>query len=132
VVDQPSLVSRRDLSFLKAWETDSFAVNLEALADNAVAGNAHLPCLAHSLSAVIGADGLVWLCGRLNAEPSARPLGDLHTAGFAEIWAGAERRRQARQAASAEFCRTNCPPCRLTKYNRLLNDLARLKTRHFI
>ena len=130
VVDHPAMVSRRDLGFLRA-EGD-FSVNLAALADNAASGNGNLPCLTHSLSSVIGADGLVWLCGRLNADPAARPLGDLARAGFAEIWAGDERRRQANLAASAEFCRIHCPPCRLTKYNRLIHRLARLKTRHFI
>ena len=128
VVDHPALASRRDLGFLKG----EFPVNLAALSDNAASGNLNLPCLAHSLSAVIGSDGLVWLCGRLNADPAARPLGDLTRAGFAEIWAGEERRHQAGLAASAEFCRTHCPPCRLTKYNRLLHSLGRLKTRHFI
>jgi len=130
VVDHPALASRRDLGFLRT--IGNFSVNLAALADNAVSGNGNLPCLAHSLSSVIGADGLVWLCGRLNASPAARPLGDLARAGFAEIWAGEERRRQADLAASAEFCQTHCPPCRLTKYNRLLHGLARLRTRHFI
>ena len=130
VVDHPDLVSRRDLDFLRA-EGD-FSINLAALADNAVSGNGDLPCLAHSLSSVIGADGLVWLCGRLNAGPASRPLGDLARADFAEIWAGDERRRQTALVDSAEFCRTNCPPCRLTKYNRLLHRLGRLKTRHFI
>jgi len=128
VVDHPDLVSRRDLGFL---EGDDF-INLGALTDNAVSGNGNLPCRAHSLSSVIGADGLVWLCGRLNIAPQARPLGDLTQAGFAEIWAGEERRRQSDLAASAEFCRAHCPSCRLTKYNRLLHGLARLKTRNFI
>jgi MoaA/NifB/PqqE/SkfB family radical SAM enzyme len=127
VVDHPGLTSRRDLSF----PPDSF-VNLAALADNAATGNDSLPCLAHSLSSVVGSDGLVWLCGRLNAAPRVGPLGDLTISGFAEIWAGEERRRQASQTASADFCQANCPPCRLTKYNRLLHRLARLKTRHFI
>jgi MoaA/NifB/PqqE/SkfB family radical SAM enzyme len=126
VVDHPDLASRRDLGFL-----DSF-VNLAALADNAASGNGNLPCRAHSLSSVIGADGLVWLCGRLNIALQTRPLGDLTRTGFAEIWAGEERRRQAGLAASADFCRAHCPPCRLTKYNRLLHRLAGLKTRNFI
>jgi MoaA/NifB/PqqE/SkfB family radical SAM enzyme len=132
VVDHPGLVSRRDLSFLRAKAGGDFSVNLAALGDNIASGNLGLPCLAHSLSAVIGADGLVWLCGRLNADPATRPLGDLTRAGFSEIWAGEERRRQAGLASSAEFCLAHCPTCRLTKYNRLLNSLARLKTRHFI
>lgn len=132
VVDHPDLVSRLPPGFLKKFETPDFSVNLAALAENEPIGNNGLPCLAHSLSTVIGADGLVWLCGRLNAEASARPLGSLTDASFREIWAGPERAAQTALAASPQFCLANCPQCRMTKYNQLLADIDRLKTRNFI
>lgn len=132
VVDHPELVSRLPLDFLKKFETPDFNLNLAALTDNLASGNAGLPCLAHSLSSVIGADGAVWLCGRLNVDPSARPLGSLTESSFREIWQGRERTAQAAQAARADFCLTNCPQCRMTKYNSLLADIDRLKTKNFI
>ncbi len=132
VVDHPDLVSRMPLDFLKKFETPDFAVNLAALTDNEPSGNLGLACLAHSLSTVIGADGAVWLCGRLNTEAEARPLGRLTEAAFPEIWSGPERARQTALAASSGFCQTHCPQCRMTKYNQLLADIDRLKTRNFI
>jgi MoaA/NifB/PqqE/SkfB family radical SAM enzyme len=132
VVDHPELTSRQSLEELKQLETPDFAVNLAALADNEVRGNDGLPCLAHSLSAVIGAAGEVWLCGRLNIESSARPIGHLAATGFKDIWAGPERARQTALAAQPAFCLAHCPQCRMTKYNRLLADMSRLKTRNFI
>ena len=132
VVDHPKLTSRLPLDFLKKFETPDFAVNIAALTENEISGNRALPCLAHSLSTVIGADGDVWLCGRLNTESSARPIGNLTVSTFKEIWHGPERARQVAQAASGEFCRANCPQCRMTKYNQLLADIDKLKTRNFI
>jgi len=132
VVDHPELVSRLPLGFLKKFETPDFSVNLAALAENEPSGNNSLPCLAHSLSTVIGADGAVWLCGRLNTEAAARPIGNLTESSFREIWSGPERAAQAAQAASPQFCLANCPQCRMTKYNQLLADIDRLKTRNFI
>ncbi|MDL2226299.1 radical SAM protein [Deltaproteobacteria bacterium OttesenSCG-928-M10] len=132
VVDHPDLVSRLPLGFLKKFETSDFSVNLAALSENEPSGNQNLPCLAHSLSTVIGADGAVWLCGRLNTAPGAVPVGRLTETSFKDIWQGPERARQTAQAASAEFCRTHCPQCRMTKYNQLLADIDRLKTRNFI
>ncbi len=132
VVDHPELVSRLPLDFLKKFATPDFSVNLAALTDNAASGNLGLPCLAHSLSVVIGADGVVWLCGRLNADPAARPIGDLTAHGFQYIWHGPERARQAALAASPQFCLDHCPQCRMTKYNQLMAEIDKLKTRNFI
>ncbi|UQZ89430.1 hypothetical protein C4J81_09555 [Deltaproteobacteria bacterium Smac51] len=132
VVDHPELVSRLPLDFLKKFETPDFSVNLSALAENQPSGNQCLPCLAHSLSTVIGADGAVWLCGRLNTEEEARPIGNLTESSFRDIWLGPERAAQVAQAASPRFCQLNCPQCRMTKYNQLLADIDRLKTRNFI
>ena len=132
VVDHPDLSSRLPLGFLKKFENPGFNVNLAALFENEPSGNAGLPCLAHSLSAVIGADGAVWLCGRLNTEASAEPMGDLTFSDFREIWQGVKRVEQSSLAASPDWCRRNCPQCRMTKYNQLLADIDRLKTRNFI
>jgi MoaA/NifB/PqqE/SkfB family radical SAM enzyme len=131
VVDHPELSSSRDLTFLKALETDDFAVNIAALTDNQGAGNDGLPCLAHSLAAVVTADGAVWLCGRLWREDD-EPLGYLSQSSFNDIWTGPNRAARAATAARGDFCQGHCPPCRLTKYNRLLSRLARVKTRDFI
>ena len=132
VVDHPELLSSRDLSPLSAASIPGISVNLAALSENEASGNHGLPCLSHSLSSVVTSDGRVWLCGRLNADPSAGAMGSLMTSDFRAIWAGEERRRQAALAADGAFCRKSCPRCRMSKYNRLLGSLSRLRTRDFI
>ena len=132
VIDHPELASEADLGFLKKYETEAFSVNLGAMTDNRDSGNRGLPCLAHSLSTVITADGGVYLCGRLNMYDSWSPLGNLHESNFYDIWTGQIRREQVKMVSRGDFCRTYCPQCRMTKYNRLLTDMDRLKTRNFI
>ncbi|MBU2547893.1 MAG: radical SAM protein, partial [Proteobacteria bacterium] len=132
VVDHPKLRSSADLDFLKKYETTSFSVNLSAMADNRESGNLGLPCLAHSLSAVITADGGIYLCGRLNSNASWEPVGNILEQSFFEVWTGDRRRRQVSLVSEPEFCRRHCPQCRMTKYNRLLNDMERVQTRNFI
>ncbi len=132
VIDHPSLVSSENMNFLNDFSTDSFSVNLAALTDNETGGNHHLPCLAHSLTTVIGADGAVWLCGRLNMEATAEPIGWLTENSFNDIWHGEERAKQISLVAHGNFCSNHCPQCRLSKYNKLLAQLDNIKTRNFI
>jgi hypothetical protein len=132
VVDHPELSSARSVEFLKELQTPAFAVNTAAMTDNQGAGNDGLPCRAHSLATVVTADGAMWLCGRLCQDPQAGPLGYLTKSGFKAIWEGQTRAAQAAQAALGDFCRGHCPPCRLTKYNRLLSRLELIRTRDFI
>jgi MoaA/NifB/PqqE/SkfB family radical SAM enzyme len=136
VVDHPELESRRDLSeALADLQDGSFSVNLAPLSDNLPVGNLGLPCLAHSLSAVICADLRVFVCGRLNADPSFPPMGVLgqgHGEGFGGIWRGEGRAAQNALLLDGAWCAARCPRCRMTKYNRLLADLGRLKTPDFI
>jgi pyruvate-formate lyase-activating enzyme len=132
VVDHPELSSQRSVEFLKDLETPKFAVNTAAMTDNQGAGNDGLPCLAHSLATVITADGAMWLCGRLCQDPEAGPLGYLTKTRFPSIWGGPARTKQALMASRGDFCQGHCPPCRMTKYNRLLNRLERIRTRDFI
>ncbi|MDR2441960.1 MAG: radical SAM protein [Deltaproteobacteria bacterium] len=132
VVDRPNLVSKALPENLSALSRPGFSVNLAAMTDNMGQGNDGLPCLAHSLSVAITADGSVWLCGRLGSNPTEDAMGNLCEASFSEIWRGPRRLKQAKLAAQESFCRLNCPQCRMTKYNRLLNRLSQIKTKDFI
>jgi MoaA/NifB/PqqE/SkfB family radical SAM enzyme len=132
VVDRPELSGGRIPLNVKSLETESFAINDAALFDNQGTGNDGLPCLAHSLAAVVTSDGLVWLCGRQGQSQPAEPIGDLTKSSFKEIWRGQARAHQAETAARGDFCQNACPPCRMTKYNRLISRLKRIKSRDFI
>lgn len=140
VVDHPELLlpDHTDLQALRQYATEKFQIFLDALEENVISGNAGQPCTAHSLSSVIGANGAVYLCGRLNTYPDWPALGNINAASFKEIWEGRERIRQAALTLDGKFCKSKCPECRLTKFNVALSEGAdftppkNVKTPNFI
>ena len=133
VVDHPELApGHAALRFLRRYESDTFAVDIEGMRENLPKSNAGLPCRAHSLTTVITGNGDVYLCGRLNIHPWIKPIGNIRTACFRDIWWGNERAAHSRQVSDSGFCIDHCPQCRLTKFNRLLDRLERTRTPHFI
>ncbi|MDR2459211.1 MAG: radical SAM protein [Deltaproteobacteria bacterium] len=135
VVDHSELASTKSYAHylsLKEDEDLGYNVNLGPLKENSFRGNLGLPCYAHSLTTVIGADGLVWLCGRLNCDPTIAPIGNLEFQTFQDIWLGKERAKQDLKVKSPSYCLAHCPMCRLTKYNITISALKNIKTRDFI
>lgn len=132
VVDHPELAHEGDVSHLQSFTYEQFPIMLDALKENACGGNAGLSCLAHSLTSVISSAGNVYLCGRLNIHDRFEPMGNINEQPFGDIWRGAKRKAQAEAAAHPEFCRIHCPQCRITKFNKALNKLVQIKTKHFI
>lgn len=121
-----------DLSFLKFYQNHRFAVILDGMKENARPGNGNLPCRAHSLTSIVSGDGSVYLCGRLNIYRWLRPIGNINNQSFQEIWLGEERKNQAEMVMDREFCKRNCPQCRITKFNELLDRLENVGSKHFI
>lgn len=133
VVDSPELYPEgEDLSYLHFYQTKEFAIITDGMKENASTGNGDLPCVSHSLTTVITADGSVYLCGRLNIHSWIQPIGNINENSFDEIWTGDERIKQALMVGDAEFCKKHCPQCRITKYNRLVRRLTDTKTPNFI
>lgn len=121
-----------DLSFLKFYQNHRFAVIIDGMKENAKKGNCNLSCKAHSLTSIISGDGSVYLCGRLNIYRWLRPIGNINSQSFREIWLGEERENQAKMVRDKEFCKRNCPQCRITKFNELLDRLEHVGSKHFI
>ena len=121
-----------DLSFLKFYQTQSFAVIIDGMKENANHGNAGLGCFAHSLTSVISGDGSVYLCGRLNIYNWLNPIGNINIQSFNEIWNGEEREKQSKMVCNPDFCSKNCPQCRITKFNELIEKMKNIKSKHFI
>lgn len=133
VVDCPELYpTDLQLDYLKCYETPDFAIEVDGMRENAAGGNGELPCMAHSITTVISADGSVYLCGRLNIYDWIPPIGNITCQTFADVWRSEERRRQMEMVMNTEFCRDNCPQCRVSKFNQLLYRLAKTKSKHFI
>lgn len=133
VIDHPELMPQnKDLSYLEKHATQKFSINIHNMKENVIQGNLSLACSAHSLSSVITSNGDVYLCGRLNKYHWLEPIGNLNANSFKEIWTGETRRKQSQMVADEAFCRKWCPECRMTKYNVLLEDTMKIKTKHFI
>jgi radical SAM protein with 4Fe4S-binding SPASM domain len=133
VIDCPELAPpEMDLSYLKRYQNLRFSVILDGMRENSLTSNDGLPCKAHSLTTVIGADGSIYLCGRLNIYPWFPPMGNIRDATFKEIWHGEARRNQAQQVLDNHVCETYCPQCRLAKFNQLFARLERTRSTHFI
>jgi len=132
VIDHKMLETQIDLSYLKRYQNIKFSVIVDGMYQNVTEGNDNLPCIAHSFTSVIASNGNVYLCGRLNIHDWLEPIGNINTQAFKDIWLGKIRRDQAVMVFSPEFCKKNCPRCRLTKFNQLFNRLDKTMTRNFI
>ena len=132
VIDHPKLRSDVNLDFLKKYSTPKFSIFLNPMTENLDHGNAGLPCLAHSLSTVVTADGDVFLCGRLNIHERWEALGNIYHHSFKDIWNGEKRKDQIEAVEDPILCKKMCPTCRMTKYNKLLNRAYNIRTKDFI
>lgn len=133
VVDSPELSpSEKSLNYLELYRNDRFNVIVDGMKENADSGNEELPCYSSSITSVISGDGSVFLCGRLNIYEWLKPIGNIKYQTFKEIWLGEERKNQLEMVGKKDFCKSNCPQCRITKYNVLFNRLLNTKSLHFI
>lgn len=127
VVDHPNLAQEKDDSIgeVKKFERDGFKVFLGALDENILTGNAGVPCVANSLTTVITASGDVYLCGRINVDPSWPALGNINHQSFRSIWLGEDRKRQSELMRDPYACKSHCPECRLTKFNIAVEKIVK-------
>ncbi len=133
VVDNPELYPKDvDLSSLRYYSSGKFGVMVDGMVENAESGNGGNPCYAHSITTVISGDGSVYICGRLNIYDWLKPIGNINQDSFRRIWYGDERQNQAELLIDAEFCKKNCPQCRISKFNTLFTKIQNIKTKNFI
>ena len=121
-----------DLSFLKFYQNNFFGVIVDGMKENAEAGNFNLPCRTSSITSIISGDGSVYICGRLNIYDWLKPIGNINSKNFYEIWNGEERRKQLQLISETKFCSENCPQCRVSKFNLLMERLENVKSKNFI
>lgn len=133
VVDCPDLYPEGvDLTYLRFYQTRSFGVIVDGMKENAESGNHNLPCVANGITSIISGDGSVYLCGRLNIYDWLKPIGNIKEQDFKDIWEGEERRKQWEMVQDADFCSKNCPQCRVSKFNELLDKVNNIKSKSFI
>jgi radical SAM protein with 4Fe4S-binding SPASM domain len=132
VIDHKELAVDTNLNYLKKYETDTFSILTDAMEENKITGNGGVPCVAHSVTTVVTADGGVYLCGRLNKYDWWEPIGNLYRDNFHSIWTSEKRKMQSKLVSDPSFCLKHCPECRITKYNLLFKRTGQVKTIDFI
>lgn len=99
------------------------------ISDRVIDKNAGLPCIAHTLTSIIHANGDVALCEKRREDNII--LGNLHRNTFEEIWRSPyheEISQKLMDAASQE----GCSACRMTGFNQILEQLENVHTKCFI
>lgn len=99
------------------------------IADRVVDKNNNLPCIAHSLTSIIHANGDVSLCEKRRNESIV--FGNINETGFKQIWESPYREQVTQRLLNAE-CQQGCSACRITGFNMLFDSLSKLNTKHFI
>lgn len=97
--------------------------------ERAVKNNAGLPCICHSLSCIIRADGDVVICEKRRHD--IKVLGNICNESFENIWLSERRKKISQQLLQSEY-QQGCGVCRITSYNQMFYNLLKLKTSKFI
>lgn len=99
------------------------------IADRVIDKNAGLPCVAHTLTSIIHANGDVALCEKRRLDSIV--LGNLHENTFEEIWRSSFHEEVSQKLLNAE-CQSGCSACRVTGFNMVLEKLENVHSKHFI
>lgn len=99
------------------------------IGDRLIVDNDRLPCVAHSLTCIIQANGDVVMCEKRRQNPIV--LGNVRETDFEEIWK-CERRAIITRELLNPAMQAGCRECRITSFNRVFCDLNRIHTKNFI
>lgn len=97
--------------------------------DRLIHNNNNLPCVAHSITSIVHANGDVVCCEKRRHDNLI--LGNVNKSPFKEIWRS-EARIKATQKLLDASNQEGCSACRITGFNMLMNNLKNLNTRDFI
>ena len=97
--------------------------------DRVVDKNAGLPCIAHSLTSIIHADGEVALCEKRREDGII--IGNVYDDSFSNIWRSSCR-EQASQRLLDPRCQKGCHACRITGFNMIFEQLKNVHSKNFI
>ena len=126
----PSREELYDLRKVLLRCTDSKRIKFKlVINDRLVYDNGNLPCIAHSLTSIIHANGDVVCCEKRRHDPIT--LGNVNESTFREIWKSENRINATAKLLDAAN-QQGCSVCRITAFNRLFNNLEEINTREFI
>lgn len=134
VEEAPDIVPTRDELYdlrkklLKITEGKRIKFKL-IINDRLEYNNANLPCVAHSITSVIHANGEVACCEKRRHDPVI--LGNVFEQRFDELWKS-DIKKQATKKFLNPQCQEGCSVCRVTSFNKLISSLSGINTQRFI
>lgn len=99
------------------------------ISDRVVDKNSNLPCIAHSLTSIIHANGDVSLCEKRRNDSII--LGNINNMDFQKIWESTYHEQMTQRLLNPE-CQKGCSACRITSFNMMFDNLKKLNTKRFI
>lgn len=126
----PSLENLLNLRRQLAELTENTRIKyMLTITDRVVDKNAGLPCIAHSITSIIHANGEVALCEKRRKDGII--LGNIYDNSFEDIWISPYREEISQKLLNSE-CQSGCSACRITGFNMILDQLEHVHTKHFI
>lgn len=111
------------------WTKDKRIKYLIHIQDRIIKNNNNLPCVAHSITSIIHADGSVNLCEKRRHDEIC--LGNIMECTFEDLWTSEKRLIATNKLLCAE-CQVGCDVCRISGFNDVFNQLVNMNTKHFI
>lgn len=116
-------VTDGSLDWTKSLSTETMEVYLV----DCFKGNDGVGCTANSITSTIMNNGDVLFCKRLRYnskyDNDFTIIGNIKTNTVQEVYNGEKRKKIAELVKDKNFCTKECPSCRLSKYNLVLDDL---------
>ena len=97
--------------------------------ERTIRDNDNLPCIAHSLTCVIRANGDLVLCEKRKHDIVV--LGNVNKTSFENIWMSEKRKNISKKLLNNSSTK-GCEVCRLTRFNKIFYELGGLRTSNFI
>lgn len=134
VEEAPEIIPTRDTLYdlrkqlLDLTATKRIKFNL-LINDRLEKNNAGLPCIAHSLTSIIHADGDVYCCEKRRHDLIV--YGNVYQNRFEDIWSSSLRRNKTKHLLCNDS-QLGCGVCRITSFNRIFYNLMGMNTTKFI
>jgi len=134
VEESPQLVPSLDDLFnlrkqlLEFTETHRIKAILN-INERLIKNNDNLPCIAHSLTCIIQANGEVMLCEKRRHDIIT--FGNIYEEDFDKIWNSNTRKKVTNKLLNP-LCQIGCEVCRITPFNRIFFDVNNIHTKKFI
>ncbi|MBF0548825.1 MAG: radical SAM protein [Candidatus Riflebacteria bacterium] len=125
----PKILSQVKNCIQRNFSTSQMRVIINQRLNTNLTNNDNLPCFAHSIRAIIHADGFLHLCEKRRHDPII--LGSLVQNSFFELW-NSKARREASLKLLDPRNQIGCTICRITDFNHLFYNLNKIKTKNFI